>query len=228
MILTVVFLITLFILFKLLIGYIRDDSPQDETPVLDPKQPIRMVVVGCSGSGKSYLTKELANKYSLDRIELDYIHWRPNWNEATEYEFTCKLNELLDASEKKIATGQSRGWVIDGNYTKRVPRITWSKANFAIWLDYSLSIVLFRLLTRTFKRIIFKEPVCNGNVESLSNFLASRDSLLLFVINNHPNLEKKLPVMLDEFKETMPLLRLRSPHRCNKWLNSLYDSVFII
>jgi adenylate kinase family enzyme len=66
----------------------------------------RIVVVGTTSSGKSTLAKALAEKIGADFIELDALHWEPNWTEAPNDVF----RERVDKATK------STSWVAAGNY----------------------------------------------------------------------------------------------------------------
>ena len=43
--------------------------------------PRRIVVVGTSGSGKTTLAREVARRLALPHVEIDALHWGPNWTE---------------------------------------------------------------------------------------------------------------------------------------------------
>jgi adenylate kinase family enzyme len=47
----------------------------------------RIVVVGTTSSGKSTLASQLVEKIGADFIELDALHWEPNWVEAPDEVF---------------------------------------------------------------------------------------------------------------------------------------------
>ncbi len=47
----------------------------------------RIVVIGSSCSGKSTFSQHLAIKEEVEYIELDQIHWLPNWEERPDEEF---------------------------------------------------------------------------------------------------------------------------------------------
>jgi adenosyl cobinamide kinase/adenosyl cobinamide phosphate guanylyltransferase len=66
----------------------------------------RIVVVGTTSSGKSTLAKGLAEKLDVDFIELDALHWEPNWKEAEPEMFRARVE----------AATRSEVWVVAGNY----------------------------------------------------------------------------------------------------------------
>ena len=45
-------------------------------------------------------------------IALDTLFWKPNWEKTPSDEFCAKVRSALDQSD--------RGWVVDGNYTRRL------------------------------------------------------------------------------------------------------------
>lgn len=100
----------------------------------------RISVMGCPGSGKSYLSTALAERLGLPLIHLDQHYWKPNWVESEKEEWEkCVANLVKDEN-----------WVMDGNYSGtwflRLPR-----TELAIYLDYPLYIVLFRAFVRVMR-----------------------------------------------------------------------------
>lgn len=101
----------------------------------------RLVVVGTTSSGKSTLAKRIAGKLGYDFIELDALHWEPNWTEAP-----------LEVFRQRVETAtQAPAWVVAGNYHV-VRDIVWSRAEAVIWLDYPFWRVFWQLTRRTFLR----------------------------------------------------------------------------
>jgi adenylate kinase family enzyme len=116
----------------------------------------KLVVIGSTGSGKSTLAEHLAGKLGLDFIELDALHWEPNWVEAPVEVFRSRVERAT----------QAQAWLVAGNY-RIVRDLIWPRAEAVIWLDYSLWVIFWRLWRRTWKRVFFKEELWNGNRELL-------------------------------------------------------------
>ncbi|MFN8386869.1 MAG: hypothetical protein U0X92_10665 [Anaerolineales bacterium] len=102
----------------------------------------RLVVIGTTSSGKSTLAERIATRFGLDFIELDALHWEPNWQEAP-----------LDVFRERVraATQAEQRWIVAGNYSV-VRDLVWTKAEAIIWLDYPFLLVLRQLTRRTFTR----------------------------------------------------------------------------
>ena len=116
----------------------------------------KLVVIGTTGSGKSTLAEHLAVELRLDFIELDALHWEPNWVEAPVEVFRSRVERAT----------QARAWIVAGNYHV-VRDLVWPRAEAVIWLDYSLWVIFWRLWRRTWRRVFFKEELWNGNREHL-------------------------------------------------------------
>ena len=57
----------------------------------------RIVVIGTTSSGKSTLAEALAKKIGGDFIELDALHWEPNWVEAPDDIFRQRVDKAAQA-----------------------------------------------------------------------------------------------------------------------------------
>jgi adenylate kinase family enzyme len=178
--------------------------------------PKRILVFGTSGAGKTTLSKQLSQILQIKHIELDQVHWQPNWAHLPKPEFREKVEDILDSSPEQQ-------WVIDGNY-KVLWDILFPRATDIIWLDYPLYIVLWRLIIRTFLRIFYKEEICNGNVETFSSLmkLDPDKNLILYAIDNHPKLRKQYPILFQqENTKHIRTSRFRSPKETEDWLSGL-------
>ena len=73
---------------------------------------MRVNVKGISGSGKSTFARQLAERLGVPYLELDAIHHGPNWTEASADELQARVREFMAAAPN--------GWVIDGNYERKL------------------------------------------------------------------------------------------------------------
>lgn len=170
----------------------------------------RIAVIGVTGSGKTTLAGQLAAGLNLTHIELDALHWGPNWTTEPVEEFRRKVTEALTAD----------GWVVDGNYSK-VRDLIWERADTIVWLDYSLPLILWRQLRRGVRRVYSQEPLWNDNRETWRGLFFSRDSLFLWAIKTYPKRKREYPALLAEPANAhLRLHRLRSPHETERWLKT--------
>ncbi len=54
-----------------------------------------IIIVGNNGSGKSFLSKELAVITDLPLVHLDVEFWRPNWEKPPKEEWIKKQTGLI-------------------------------------------------------------------------------------------------------------------------------------
>lgn len=132
----------------------------------------RIAIIGTSGSGKTTLAQQISMHLGIEHIELDAYRIGPNW--TTNPRFRCHISQVLSKDD----------WVADGNYGM-ARDIIWGKATRIIWLDYSIKLVLWRLLKRTLKRCIFRQELWNGNRENILQQFFTRDSLFLWALKTH-------------------------------------------
>jgi adenylate kinase family enzyme len=144
----------------------------------------RVVVVGSSCSGKSTFARALSRQLGHALIDLDELHWGPNWTPKAESDF----RRLADAAAR------NRYWVAAGNYNI-VRDLVWPRATGVIWLNYSFPIVFGRALRRTLHRVWHREELFSGNRESLSGTFLSRDSILLWVITSFRRRRKEFATL---------------------------------
>lgn len=84
----------------------------------------KIVVVGCGGSGKSVVARQLAELLEMPVTHLDGLYYDADWNPLTNDQFANLQHELV---------AQPR-WIIDGNYASTLP-IRLAAADTVIFLD---------------------------------------------------------------------------------------------
>jgi len=173
----------------------------------------RLVIIGSTSSGKSTLAEALANRFEMRFIDLDALHWEPNWQSAPLEVFR----------ERVRAATQAPAWVVAGNYHV-VRDLVWPQAEAVIWLDYSLPRIFFQLLRRTFTRWWRRELLWGTNRENLwMHFkLWSEDSLVHWLFKTYWRRKRETPELLAlQEHQHLKLIRFAHPTETNRWMKSL-------
>ena len=173
----------------------------------------RLVVVGVTGSGKSTLAEKLANRFDLDFIELDALHWEPNWQEAPLEVFRARVLEAMQAEK----------WIVAGNY-RAVRDLTWPKAEAVIWLDYPFWTVFWQLTRRSLRRWWTHELLWGTNYEPFWIHLKlwSSESLYNWLFQTYWRRKKEYAALLSQPQHLhLTLIRLKHPKETEAWLSKL-------
>jgi len=165
----------------------------------------RVNVVGTSSSGKTTLAIALAEWLGVPYIELDALHWEPNWTEAA--------NEVMRERVQSAIAGEA--WVVDGNYSA-VREIVWGLADTVVWLDLPLATILSRYAGRTLRRLMTRQELWSGNRERLA-FLFGRNSLLWWILGTYRRRRREYPALLAAHPQ-ITAIRLRSAREARAWM----------
>ena len=76
----------------------------------------RVMIIGCGGSEKSTLARQLGDKTGLPVVHLDKLFWKSGWVESTKEEIDAKITEVM-------ATPR---WIMDVAHLTLKPRSTYS------------------------------------------------------------------------------------------------------
>ena len=170
----------------------------------------RIVIIGSTSSGKSTLAQNLAAKLDMAFIDLDALHWEPNWTEAPLEVFRERVNTAT----------QAPGWVVAGNY-HTVRDLIWPQAEAVIWLDYSLPRIFWQLTRRTFTRWWKHELLWGTNYENLwVHFkLWSKESLFHWLFKTFWRRRREYPEILSQPEhQHLKLLHFKYPSETEAWL----------
>ena len=173
----------------------------------------RIVVVGTTSSGKSTLASQLAEKLGGDFIELDALHWEPNWVEAPDEVFRERVETAI----------KSDTWVVAGNYLV-VRDVIWQHAEAIIWLDYPFHIVFWRLLTRTIRRSFHQEELWNGNRENFWTHLKlwSDESLFHWLFKTYWRRKREFPLLFALPENAhLKVIHFKHPREADEWMENL-------
>ena len=129
---------------------------------------MKIYIIGCSGTGKTYLAKKLSNKYNIPRYDLDNIYWD---NSSEKYETKTEF-EKRDKLLQKILEKDS--WIIEGIYYKWLEQ-SFKNADIIYILDLPKYIYKFRIIKRFIKRKLKLEASKKETLKSLLDLLKWTD-----------------------------------------------------
>ena len=99
----------------------------------------RIIIIGCGGTGKSTLARQLGEKLNLPVVHLNKLFWHPGWMESSKEEIDRKIMEAMTAPQ----------WIMDGNYDRTLPKRL-EYCDTVIYLDFNR----FTCLMGVVKRIL--------------------------------------------------------------------------
>lgn len=125
---------------------------------------MKIHIIGCSGSGKTYLAKALSEKYNIPHFDLDDIQWD---NNADGYgvkmpieKRTALLNDIL----------KNNSWIIEGVYYAWVGKC-FEDADKIYVLDTPKRVYTYRIIKRTIRRKLGLEKGKKETFKSVYNLL---------------------------------------------------------
>jgi adenylate kinase family enzyme len=166
----------------------------------------KVAVIGGTGSGKSTVSRQLAQRLGVPHIELDALFWKPGWVMPSADEFRPIVEAALDPN----------GWVVDGNYRTRLGTLVLDQADLVVWLDMPLLTKSWRIWRRTLRRIRTREVLWGTNVDTWRDAFLSRDSLFWWLLKTHFPNKRKYTKQLEGY----PYVRLRSPREVEHFLET--------
>lgn len=100
----------------------------------------KIIVIGSSGAGKSYFSRELSHKLNIKLYHLDRLMWQPNW-QMTERSYQIQI-------QKEIIEKES--WIIDGNYNGTM-EMRMNASDTIIFFDINRWICFYQAIKRYFQ-----------------------------------------------------------------------------
>ncbi|MEF3306193.1 DNA topology modulation protein [Paenibacillus sp. GYB003] len=165
----------------------------------------RVVILGCSGSGKSTMARRIAERTGLPVYHLDAYYWKPGWVAADPETFDAEVAEI--AAEDR--------WIIDGNYSRTLD-LRLSRSDTVIFFDYPRYLCLYRVLKRRLQyRGRSRADMGEGCEEKI-------DLAFLKWIWNFR--KRSRPKLLDKLRRVQPLqdvYRFRTPREADDYLKRL-------
>jgi adenylate kinase family enzyme len=166
----------------------------------------RVLVAGSSGAGKSTLAAELARRRRLRYTELDSLFHGPGWVPRPQFE----------GDVQALAAGDR--WVTEWQYGQVRPLLL-ARADTLVWLDYPRRTVMHRVLRRSARRALLREPIFNGNTEGIRDWL-DPEHPIRWAWSTHAQVRSKVLAALEQ-RPDLTLVRLNSPAQARRWLATI-------
>jgi len=169
----------------------------------------RIVILGCSGTGKSTLARKVGARLNLPVIHLDSLFWEPGWVEAETEVFRARV---IDA----ISGGR---WVTDGNYLTKTGDLRFGDADLILWIDQPRWLRLVRIIRRTVSQLgRSRQDLAEGCPERLD--LAFIE-FLRWVWDFDQVTRPRIEAGLESICPGKPVLHLKGDRAIAAWLESL-------
>lgn len=186
--------------------------PRDPGRSLDGCE--RILVLGRTGSGKTTLARQVASALEVPHIELDALYFGPGFSRA-------ELPVLRERTRERIAVDR---WVTDGNKSA-VRDLVWPRADTVVWLDYPLTVSLWRLAKRAAWRTsdLRKQAETGGaGGNSLSRQVFAAAAGVLRALRSHRGQRRRYPRMFAlPQHQHLAVVRLRTPQATRAWITSV-------
>lgn len=150
----------------------------------------KILVVGGNGSGKTTMSRKLAEILELPLCHLDSLYWTDDWQPRDRNEFLLLLKSELERPE----------WILDGNMRRTLPdRLSY--CDTVIYLDFSGIACFFGACKRLFMYHGKSRPDMGGQcierfdrrsfdfIKSTLKFNRKNREYIYTNISAHPNVE---------------------------------------
>jgi adenylate kinase family enzyme len=171
----------------------------------------RVLIYGVTGSGKTTMARQLAERTGLPWHCVDELTWEPGWVGVPPEEQRRRIAAIC-AGER---------WILDAAYSNWID-VVLDRVQLVIALDYPRWLSLRRLIWRTLQRNLDQRPICNGNTESFRQTF-SRDSIIVWHFKSFTRKRARMRAWAGD-PSGPQVVRLKSPMAARSWLAGLSRS----
>lgn len=125
---------------------------------------MKIHIIGCSGSGKTYLADALSKKYSIPHFDLDDIQWDDKTN---KYGIKRPIEERKKLLQEVLCNNE---WIIEGVYYAWVQQ-SFAEADIIYVLNMPRYLYKSRIIIRFFKRKLGIQQGKKETIKSVYNLL---------------------------------------------------------
>jgi len=160
----------------------------------------RIAIIGCGGSGKSHLARQLAGAVGVQATHLDTLYYDQDWNPLATEDF-ADLQRRLVAADR---------WVIDGNYASTLP-IRLAAADTVVFLDLPAWTCLRGVFGRQLRH-------GGGQHEQIGVYNRITWGFVRYIASYRRNMRPRMQRLLAEHAGHAEVVVLRSRRAAAKWL----------
>ena len=167
----------------------------------------RIMIVGCSGGGKSTLSRRLSGLLGLRHVSMDReFFWLPGWVKRAKAEERALITDVVNGE----------GWLMDGTgpstFDIRVPR-----AQFIIWVRMPRWICLWGICKRAYFHLGKTRPdMAPGCREQLPD-----REFLTYIWTFEQRFAPLVIAGIDRYGPDIPVLQLKSRQEVSRLLDLL-------
>jgi adenylate kinase family enzyme len=160
----------------------------------------RIAIMGCGGSGKSHLARELGARLGITPVHLDARYYDQDWKPLDQEAFAALQHGLVDVPR----------WIIDGNYASTLP-IRLQAADTVIFLDLPGWACLLGILQR---------QVRHGGGQHQANGEYNRITwgFARYIIGYRKTMAPRVRALIAEHTDGAQVIILRSRRAASRYL----------
>ncbi len=173
-----------------------------------PAAPRRVLVAGTSGSGKTTLAGSIGARLGLPHTEIDALFHGAGWTPRPSFAADVAALAAQDA------------WVTEWQYSEVRPLLA-ARADLLVWLDLPRAVVMGRVVRRTVRRRLLRQPLWNGNVEGpLHTFFTDPEHIVRWAWRTHGTWLGHVAGARTAHPDLV-VVRLQRPSEVDHWLARL-------
>lgn len=158
------------------------------------------MIIGCGGSGKSRLARELGARLGIPITHLDSVYYDRDWNPLPPEQFAGLQRELVDRPR----------WVIEGNYAATLP-IRLAAADTVIFCDLPAFVCLWGVLQRRWRHGA-------GQHDAIGVYDRMTWDFIRYILGYRRSMRPRVQRLLDEHARHTDLIVLHSRRAVRRYL----------
>jgi adenylate kinase family enzyme len=160
----------------------------------------RIAIIGCGGSGKSHLARELGASLGITPVHPDTVCYDKDWNPLPKDQFTVLQRDLVSAPR----------WVIDGNYAASLP-IRLAAADTVIFLDLPARTCLWGIMQRRLRD-------GGGQHQTIGVYNRITSGFVRYILGYRRSMAPRVHALIAGHAEQAEVIVLRSRRAARRYL----------